>query len=1123
MKEMGIYATRQQPLKIIEEQKKKQEEITKKRQTQANYIAPRQKTRIKLDKSRNVLNTDIDATILYKPKTKENRVQYEFILSTINQILLDSPPDVLRSVTDEVLAVLKSDDQKDKDKKQDLEGMLGPIKQELYDQLLNAAKMINDYHQSMEDNQLDDNDQRADIDQTFGLDEEEDEEDNFANNQDIQLIEQDKQDDDESEEEDQNGSQNNLEIKAKANMEMDAEDLNENNDLFYVDIRTIDPYWLQTKLNEAFKDPVQAQKLDKQVLQILHSENDINCENQLVMLLDYENFDLIKLLLKNRHKIYYCTLLGRAEDEQERQQVLDQMSKTEAGEKVLEQLRNIDKKVKQESNLRSKNNKANDIKQGKDIEQEDMQDYLTASKITDEEFNKLSKKILDLENLVFQQGSHFMSNEKCKPPDNTKKFSFKGYDEIYVPATKHTDIAEKKKISSLPKWAQLAFKDFEELNPIQTKVCDTALNSPENMLICAPTGAGKTNVALLTMLQVIGRYIKRDGTIDTSKFKIVYIAPMKALVSEMVLSFHKRLEKYGIVVKELTGDSQLSKEQIEETQLIIATPEKWDIVTRKSGDRTYTELVKLLIIDEIHLLHDSRGPVLESIVARTIRMIEQTQEMVRIVGLSATLPNYNDVATFIRVNVRSGLFYFDHTYRPIPLEQVYVGITEKKAVKRMMLMNEILYEKVVQRASSDKPMIIFVHSRRETVKTANYLREIAYSKDDLGKFLTQYFFYLFKKKKFKKSEGSDSQTVLQSVAEKAQNKQLKEMLPFGFGIHHAGLNRADRNLVESLFFQRHLRVLVSTATLAWGVNLPAHTVIIKGTQIYSPEQGKWTELSPQDILQMIGRAGRPSFDRKGEGIILTTYTELKYYLSLLNQQLPIESQFLCQLPDQLNAEVVLGTISNVKDAVDWLGYTYLYIRMLRRPDLYSIPFEEFEEDRLLVRHRANLVHSAATLLDKYGLVKYDRKTGILQATSLGKIASHYYIKYPSMEIYNKHLKLNMGVVEIFKVFSLSNEFKFIPIREEEKGELQKLMDTVPIPIKGSPEDPAIKINILLQAYIGRLKLDGFALNSDMIYITQSAGRIVRAMFEICLKKDGLTQPKQLLQCVKWQTKECGVV
>lgn len=65
----------------------------------------------------------------------------------------------------------------------------------------------------------------------------------------------------------------------------------------------------------------------------------------------------------------------------------------------------------------------------------------------------------------------------------------------------------------------------------------------------------------------------------------------------------------------------LTKQEIEETQIIVTTPEKWDIITRKSDDRTYTNLVRLMIIDEIHLLHDSRGPVLESIVARTIRWV----------------------------------------------------------------------------------------------------------------------------------------------------------------------------------------------------------------------------------------------------------------------------------------------------------------------------------------------------------------------------------------------------------------------------------------------------------------------------------------------------------------------
>ncbi|KAJ3766129.1 P-loop containing nucleoside triphosphate hydrolase protein, partial [Lentinula raphanica] len=132
-------------------------------------------------------------------------------------------------------------------------------------------------------------------------------------------------------------------------------------------------------------------------------------------------------------------------------------------------------------------------------------------------------------------------------------------------------------------------------------------------------------------------------------FKVVYIAPMKALVQEMVGNFRSRLgpsTPYNLVVSELTGDSQMTKQQIQETQIIVTTPEKWDVVTRKGGEGgggSYVGSVRLMIIDEIHLLHDERGPVLESIVARTLRRMDAYaggQADVRLVGLSATLPNY---------------------------------------------------------------------------------------------------------------------------------------------------------------------------------------------------------------------------------------------------------------------------------------------------------------------------------------------------------------------------------------------------------------------------------------------------------------------------------------------------
>ena len=76
---------------------------------------------------------------------------------------------------------------------------------------------------------------------------------------------------------------------------------------------------------------------------------------------------------------------------------------------------------------------------------------------------------------------------------------------------------------------------------------------------------------------------------------------------------------------------------------------------------------------------------MESLVARTIRQIETTQELVRLVGLSATLPNYEDVATFMRVNPAKGLFFFDNSFRPVPLEQQYIGVTEKKSIKRLQV------------------------------------------------------------------------------------------------------------------------------------------------------------------------------------------------------------------------------------------------------------------------------------------------------------------------------------------------------------------------------------------------------------------------------------------------------
>ena len=693
-----------------------------------------------------------------------------------------------------------------------------------------------------------------------------------------------------------------------------------------------------------------------------------------------------------------------------------------------------------------------------------------------------------------------MTNPSFRPETKSYRVAKKNYEEVHVQAGEKVsvplaDLVDVKR--GLPDWAQPAFAGFEKLNPVQSKVFPVAFcEFFENMLICAPTGAGKTNIAMLTIMNVVSQAVDEPtGQIDLSQFKIVYIAPMKALVQEVVKSFSLRLNPLGIQVGELSGDANIGREQMAKTQVIVTTPEKWDVVTRKAGEnRGFTSLVRLIIIDEVHLLHDSRGPVLEAIVARTVRQIEQTQEYVRIVALSATLPNYRDVALFLRVNLDRGLFYFGSEYRPVPLDQTYVGISSKKALKRAQVTNEVVFEKVMDEVGKNQ-VLVFVHGRKETVRTARELRRLAEEKGEEKKF-----------------SSSDSKGVLTHESEKVKTVDLKDLLSFGIAVHHAGLPSADRSLVEDLFAARHVSVCVCTLTLAWGVNLPAHTVIIKGTQIYQPEKGAWVELSPMDMMQMMGRAGRPQYDSSGHGIVITNADQLQYYLSLNNMQLPIESQLISVLPDLVNAELTLGTMGNRDDVVKWIGYTYLHVRMMQNPALYGISPEEAETDPKLVQRRVDLAHAALTMLDKNGLVKYDRKSGSAQITAIGRIASYFYLRHESVAGYADLLKPGLTDMDLLRVFAQSREFKFIPVREEEKVELTKLVELVPIPLKGGAEDPSSKINVLLQAFISRLSLEGFALTADLVFVQQNAGRLFRALFEIALKRGWATLARR---CLVW--------
>lgn len=219
-----------------------------------------------------------------------------------------------------------------------------------------------------------------------------------------------------------------------------------------------------------------------------------------------------------------------------------------------------------------------------------------------------------------------------------------------------------------------------------------------------------------------------------------------------------------------------------------------------------------------------------------------------------------------------------------------------------------------------------------------------------------------------------------------------------------------------------------TATLAWGVNLPAHAVIIRGTEIYDAKHGSFVDLGILDVLQIFGRAGRPQFDTSGDATIITSHNKLNHYLSLLTNQIPIESSFLTFLADNLNAEIALGTISNVTEAVEWLSYTYLFVRMRLNGLVYGISHQTLMDDPNLERKRKEFIDIAAKALDKAQMIRYNIKTGDLSTTDLGRIASHFYLKYDTVERFNASMKPLMTETDILTMISNAQEFEQLKVK-----------------------------------------------------------------------------------------------
>ncbi|SCW02100.1 LAFE_0E14180g1_1 [Lachancea fermentati] len=683
------------------------------------------------------------------------------------------------------------------------------------------------------------------------------------------------------------------------------------------------------------------------------------------------------------------------------------------------------------------------------------------------------------------------SGQKFVLPSGSTRHSYQSFEEIIIPISdggvKLSDKAKEIQVSDLDVYCRSVFS-YSTLNKIQSLVYPVAYETNENMLICAPTGAGKTDIALLTILNTVKQFssIKEDGGIDIlyDAFKIIYVAPLKALAAEIVEKFSKKLAIFDIKVRELTGDMQLTKGEIIETQVIVTTPEKWDVVTRKgSGDNELVSKVRLLIIDEVHLLHEERGSVIETLVARTLRQVESSQSMIRILGLSATLPNFGDVADFLGVNRYVGMFYFDQSFRPKPLEQQLLGCRGKAGSRQARdNIDRVSYERLAEMRQKGNQVMVFVHSRKDTVKSARTFISMARTNQEADLF----------------SVNSPTKDHYTREMTHNKDKDIKELFQFGFGVHHAGMSRSDRNLTERMFKDGAINVLICTATLAWGVNLPADVVIIKGTQVYDPKKGGFTDLGISDVIQIFGRAGRPGFgSTHGTGILCTTSDKLDHYVSLITQQHAIESKLGTKLVDNLNAEISLGTVTNVEEGIQWLGYTYMYVRMKQNPFMYGINWDELRDDPQLYERRRKMIVTAARRLHTLQMIIFDETSMHFIPKDLGRISSDFYLLNESVEIFNQMCNPGATEADVMSMISMSSEFDNMKFREEEAGELTKLMDSaVQCQIGSEIHSAQGKTNILLQSFISKTKIFDSALFSDSNYVAQNSVRICRALFLI---------------------------
>ncbi|XP_034509770.1 probable ATP-dependent DNA helicase HFM1 isoform X9 [Ailuropoda melanoleuca] len=354
------------------------------------------------------------------------------------------------------------------------------------------------------------------------------------------------------------------------------------------------------------------------------------------------------------------------------------------------------------------------------------------------------------------------------------------------------DLDSLKAVTEIPAIFRSIFKEFPYFNYVQSKAFDDLLYTDRNFVICAPTGSGKTVVFELAITRLL-----MEVPLPWSNIKIVYMAPIKALCSQRFDDWKEKFGPIGLNCKELTGDTVMDDLfEIQHAHIIMTTPEKWDSMTRKWRDNSLVQLVRLFLIDEVHVVKDeNRGPTLEVVVSRmkTVQSLSPTSENsstiipMRFVAVSATIPNAEDIAEWLSDGERPAVcLKMDERHRPVKLRKVVLGFPCRSNQTEFKFDLTLNYKiaSVIQTYSDQKPTLVFCATRKGVQQAASVLVKDA-------KFIM----------------AVEQKQRLQKCAYSIRDSKLRDILIHGVAYHHAGMELSDRKVVEGAFTVGDLPVL----------------------------------------------------------------------------------------------------------------------------------------------------------------------------------------------------------------------------------------------------------------------------------------------------------------------------